>query len=49
VSLAELELLAAAFAALPTAPQIARPVLRVLAEAYRLVTVKSVFEDFIVV
>ena len=48
VSLAETQLVAAALAALPTAPHLARPVLRELVRARQLVTVKSVVEDFLV-
>jgi hypothetical protein len=47
VSLEEAQLVSAALAALPTAPYLARPVLRELVQARRLVTVKSVFEDVV--
>jgi hypothetical protein len=49
VSLEETQLVTAALAALPTCPQIARPVLREFAHVRQLVTVQSVFEDFVVV
>jgi hypothetical protein len=45
VSLEETQLVGAALAALPTAPYLARPVLRELVQARKLVTVTSVFED----
>jgi hypothetical protein len=49
VTLEETQLVAAALAALATCPQIARPVLREFARVRQLVTVQSVFEDFVVV
>jgi hypothetical protein len=49
VSLEEAQLVAAALAALPASRQLALPVLRELVRLRRLVTVQSVFEDFVVV
>lgn len=49
VSLEETQLVAAALAALPASPELARPVLRELVRVRRLVTVQSVFEDYVVV
>lgn len=49
VSLEETQLVAAALGALPTAPKLALPVLRELIRVRQLVTVPSVFEDFVVV
>jgi hypothetical protein len=49
VSLEEAQLVAAALAALPTIPRLALPVLRELVRERQLVTVQSVFEDFVVV
>ncbi len=48
-SLAEAQLVSAALSALPAAPQIALPMLREFVRARDLVTVRSVFEDFVVV
>src|SRR5947207_8088135 len=45
VSLEEAQLVSAALAALPTAPHLARPVLRDLARVRRIVTVNAVFQD----
>jgi hypothetical protein len=47
VSLEETQLVAAALAPLPTAPKLALPVLRELVRIRRLVTVQSVFEEFV--
>jgi hypothetical protein len=47
VSLEEAQLVSAALAALPTAPSVARPVLRELVRVYSLVTVRGVFQDVI--
>jgi hypothetical protein len=49
VSLEETQLVAAALAALPTSPKLALPLLRELVRVRQLVTVQSVFEDFVVV
>jgi hypothetical protein len=43
----ELQLVSAALAALPTAPYLARPILREFVQARRLVTVTAVFESVI--
>ncbi len=48
VTLEETQLVAAALA-LPTSPKLARAVLRELVRVRQLVTVQSVFEDFVVV
>jgi hypothetical protein len=48
VTLEETQLVAAALAALPTSPTLARAVLRELVQVRQLVTVQSVFEDFVV-
>jgi hypothetical protein len=48
-SLAEVQLVSAALSALPAAPQVALPMLREFVRAREFVTVKSVFEDFVVV
>ena len=47
VSIEEAQLVSAALAALPTAAYLARPVLRELVEARRLVTVKRIFADVV--
>jgi hypothetical protein len=47
VSVEEAQLVQAAFAALPSAPLLARPVLRELVRARHLVTVSAVFEDVV--
>jgi hypothetical protein len=47
VSFEEAQLVATALAALPTAPLLARPVLRELVRARRLVTGESVLEDVV--
>jgi hypothetical protein len=44
VSLEEGQLVAAALAALPTLPNLARPVLREIARSRRMLTVKAVFD-----
>jgi hypothetical protein len=49
VSLEEAQLVAAALAALPTTPKLALPVLRELVRVRQLVTVQSVFEEFVVI
>jgi hypothetical protein len=49
VSLEETQVVTAALAALPTAPQVALPTLREFVRARQLVTVQSIFEDFVVV
>jgi hypothetical protein len=49
VSLEEAQLVSAALAALLTAPQLARPVLRELVRVRQLVTVTSVFQDGVAV
>jgi hypothetical protein len=49
VTLEETQLVTAALAALPTSPKLARAVLRELVQVRQLVTVQSVFEDFVVV
>jgi hypothetical protein len=41
------QLITAALAALPGAPELARPVLRELARHRQLATVEAVFEDFV--
>jgi hypothetical protein len=46
-SLEELQLVTAALSALPTAPELARPVLRELVRHRNLSTVASVFRDFV--
>ena len=48
-TLEEAQLVAAALAALPSTPKLALPVLRELVRIRQLVTVQSVFEDFVVV
>jgi hypothetical protein len=48
-SLEEMQLIAAALAALPTSPKLALAVLRELVRLRQLMTVQSVFEDFVVV
>ena len=48
-SLAEAQLVSAALSALPIAPRVALPMLREFVRARQLVTVQSVFEDFVVV
>jgi hypothetical protein len=48
-TLEEVQLLTAALAALRTAPEVARPVLRELARYRNLSTVESVFRDFAMV
>ncbi len=48
VSLEETQLVAAALAALPTCPKLALPLLRELVRVGQLVTVQSVFDDFVV-
>jgi hypothetical protein len=48
-SLEEAQLISAALAALPAAPQVALPMLRGFVRARDLVTVQSVFGDFVVV
>lgn len=47
VSLEEAQLVAAALAALPVVPALARPVLREFAQGRGLLTVRSVFDDFV--
>jgi hypothetical protein len=47
VSPEEAQLVSAALAALPSAPYLARPVLRELVRVRRLVTVQRVFEDVV--
>jgi hypothetical protein len=49
VSLEETQLVAAALAALPKVPNLALPLLRELVRVRQLVTVQSVFEDYVVV
>jgi hypothetical protein len=49
VSLEEIQLVAAALAALPKAPKLALPLLRELVRVRQLVTVQSVFEDYVVI
>jgi hypothetical protein len=49
VTLEETQLVAAALVAPPASPKLARAVLRELVQACQLVTVQSVFEDFVVV
>jgi hypothetical protein len=48
VTLEEAQLVTAALTALPTAPKLALPVLRELVRVRQLVTVQSVFEEFVV-
>ena len=49
VSLEETQLVAAALAALPTSPKLALPLLRELARVHQLVTVESLFENYVAV
>ena len=48
-SLEEAQLVTGALAALPSAPEVALPMLRAFVGARKLVTVQSVFEDYVVV
>jgi hypothetical protein len=48
-SLEEAQLVSAALLALPVAPRVALPMLREFVRARQLVTVESVFEDYVVV
>jgi hypothetical protein len=49
VTLEEVQLVASALAALPASPNLALPLLRGLVRVRQLVTVDSVFDDFVVV